>query len=34
MKDAGVECVLAYPGQADEKYGSVTKFLIAKLKRE
>ena len=34
MKEAGVECVLAYPSHADEKYGSVQKFLIAKLKAE
>jgi hypothetical protein len=32
MQATGLECVLAYPGHADEKYGSVTKFLIAKLK--
>jgi acetyl esterase/lipase len=30
-KDSGIEVVVAYPGQADQKYGSVTKFLIEKL---
>ncbi len=34
MKSAGLEVVLSYPGQKDEKYGSVTRFLIAKLKAE
>ncbi len=34
MKAEGLEAVLAYPGQKDEKYGSVTKFLIDKLKAE
>ena len=29
---AGVEGVLSYPGHQDEKYGSIVKFLIAKLK--
>jgi acetyl esterase/lipase len=28
----GVEAVLSYPGHQDEKYGSISKFLIAKLK--
>jgi acetyl esterase/lipase len=32
LKSAGVEVVLSYPGHEDEKYGSITKFLIAKLK--
>jgi acetyl esterase/lipase len=32
MQAAGVEAVLSYPGQQDEKYGSVVTFLIAKLK--
>ena len=31
LKATGVEVVLAYPGQKDEKYGSPTKFLIEKL---
>ena len=31
LDDAGVEVVLAYPGREDTKYGSLTKFLIAKL---
>ena len=30
----GLEVVLSYPGHQDEKYGSVQKFLIAKLKGE
>jgi acetyl esterase/lipase len=30
----GLECVVAYPGRKDEKYGSIAKFLIAKLKAE
>jgi acetyl esterase/lipase len=34
LKAAGVEVVLAYPGHEDEKYGSPTKFVIAKLKAE
>jgi acetyl esterase/lipase len=29
---AGVEAVVAYPGHEDAKYGSIEKFLIAKLK--
>ncbi|HEX5104932.1 MAG TPA: alpha/beta hydrolase [Pirellulaceae bacterium] len=32
MEEAGVECVLSYPGHQDEKYGSVASFLITKLK--
>jgi acetyl esterase/lipase len=32
MKRMGLEVVLSYPGQKDEKYGSISKFLIAKLK--
>ena len=32
LQSAGVEVVLAYPGKEDQKYGSITKFLIAKLK--
>jgi acetyl esterase/lipase len=31
LKSAGVEGVLSYPGHEDQKYGSITKFLIAKL---
>lgn len=31
LKAVGVEGVLAYPGHADETYGSIHKFLIAKL---
>jgi acetyl esterase/lipase len=31
LEATGVEVVLAYPGKADEKYGSPTKFLIVKL---
>lgn len=34
LRESGVEVVLAYPGQEDEKYGSVSAFLIAKLKRK
>jgi acetyl esterase/lipase len=34
LKPLGVEVVLAHPNQKDEKYGSVSKFLIAKLKAE
>lgn len=29
----GVEVVVSFPGQIDEKYGSIAKFLIAKLKK-
>jgi len=32
MAPTGVECIVSYPSKKDEKYGSVTKFLIAKLK--
>jgi len=32
LKGAGVEAVLAYPADPDKKYGSVEKFIIAKLK--
>jgi acetyl esterase/lipase len=31
LKATGVEVMLAYPGKADEKYGSPAKFLIEKL---
>jgi acetyl esterase/lipase len=31
LEDTGVEVVLAYPGREDTRYGSLTKFLIAKL---
>jgi acetyl esterase/lipase len=34
LEGAGVEAVLSYPDHKDEKYGSVVKFLIAKLKAE
>jgi acetyl esterase/lipase len=34
LKSTGVECVLAYPGAEENKYGSPTKFLIEKLKGE
>jgi acetyl esterase/lipase len=34
LKEVGTEVVLAYPGAADAKYGSVTGFLIAKLKEK
>jgi acetyl esterase/lipase len=30
----GVECVVSYPGKKDEKYGTVEKFLIEKLRAE
>jgi acetyl esterase/lipase len=32
LEAAGVEGVLSYPGHEDQKYGSIAKFLIAKLK--
>jgi acetyl esterase/lipase len=32
LQSAGVEVVVAYPGHEDQKYGSITKFLITKLK--
>lgn len=34
MKAQGLECIVSYPGHQDEKYGSITKFLITKLKGE
>jgi hypothetical protein len=34
LQAAGVEAVVSYPGHTDEKYGSVEKFLIARLKAE
>lgn len=30
----GIEAIVSYPGQKDEKYGSIAKFLIAKLKKQ
>jgi acetyl esterase/lipase len=33
LQSAGVEVVLSYPGHEDTKYGSIVKFLIAKLKQ-
>jgi hypothetical protein len=32
LKEVGTEVVLAYPGAPKSKYGSITGFLIAKLK--
>lgn len=32
LRAAGVEVVVSYPGEKDEKYGSVAKFLIEKLR--
>src|SRR5262245_4034149 len=32
LQSAGIEVVVSYPGHQDEKYGSIQKFLIAKLK--
>jgi acetyl esterase/lipase len=32
LNSAGIEAVLSYPGAQDTKYGSINKFLIAKLK--
>jgi acetyl esterase/lipase len=32
LQSAGIEVVVSYPGNQDQKYGSITKFLIAKLK--
>jgi acetyl esterase/lipase len=32
LQSAGIEVVVAYPGHEDQKYGSIIKFLIAKLK--
>lgn len=34
LSPLGVEVVLSYPGHKDEKYGSISKFLIAKLGAE
>lgn len=34
LQAAGVEAVVSYPGHKDEKYGSIEKFLIARLKAE
>lgn len=34
LRAAGVPAIVSYPGQQDEKYGSIAKFLIAKLKGE
>jgi acetyl esterase/lipase len=34
LHSLGVECIVSYPGKPDEKYGSVEKFLIKKLKAE
>lgn len=34
LNSAGVEVVVAYPSQEDTKYGSITKFLIEKLKAQ
>jgi acetyl esterase/lipase len=34
MKAQGLECIVSYPGHQDEKYGSITKFLMTKLKGE
>lgn len=31
MKPTGIECVVSYPDQKDTKYGTIQKFLIAKL---
>src|SRR5262245_43839593 len=33
LQSAGVEVVVSYPGHEDQKYGSITKFLITKLKQ-
>lgn len=33
LQSAGVEVVVSYPSHEDQKYGSITKFLIAKLKQ-
>jgi len=32
LQSAGVEVVLSYPGHEDQKYGSIVKFLITKLR--
>lgn len=34
LQAAKIEAVVSYPGHVDEKYGSIEKFLIAKLKGE
>jgi hypothetical protein len=31
LEAAGVEGVVSYPGHQDAKYGSITKFFLAKL---
>ncbi len=31
MSEIGLDCTLSYPGHEDEKFGSIEKFLIAKL---
>lgn len=31
---AGVECILSYPNHLDDQYGSISKFLIAKLTQD
>jgi hypothetical protein len=32
LRESGDEAHLSYPGQQDPEYGSITDFLIAKLK--
>lgn len=32
LQSAGIEVVVSYPGHEDQKYGTITNFLIAKLK--
>ena len=34
LQATGIEAVVSYPGHKDEKYGSIAKFLIAKLESE
>lgn len=34
MKQHNLEVIVSYPGHQDEKYGSITKFFIAKLKQK
>jgi acetyl esterase/lipase len=34
LEAAGVEAIVSYPGHKDEKYGSITTFLIEKLKKK
>jgi acetyl esterase/lipase len=34
LSATGIEVVISYPGHQDEKYGSIAKFLIAKLKNQ